>query len=249
MPKTRILPLLLLLAAVAAWSGPATGTTLYINTGVGAPFVQDDRQGFLDLLVAEIFGRLGFAGEIQFYPSAERALMNANSGLDDGDALRVAGLEKIYPNLVRVPETVMDNNFVAYSLRHDVSTPAFEALRPYSLGFIVGWKVFEANLADFQITRVQNAEQLFTLLAKDRADMVLFEEWQGRWMARQLGLPVKVLGPPLVSTKMFMYLNRKHEALVEPAAEALRAMKADGTYQRIAERALFKLMDPAESRP
>ncbi|HYG91769.1 MAG TPA: transporter substrate-binding domain-containing protein [Azospirillum sp.] len=241
---------LLLLLALFVSSGSQAADKLFIGTGVGAPYVQEDRQGFLDLLVAEVFRRLGQDGEIQVYASAERALMNANSGLDDGDAMRVAGLETIYPNLVRVPEKVVDNDFVAYSLRHDTATPAFEALRPYALGYIVGWKIFEANLgAGFQTATVQDAEQLFTLLANDRADMVLFEEWQGRWIARKLGLPVKVLAPPLVHTEMFMYLHRKHTALAAPAAEALRAMKADGTYQGIAERTLLRLLQPQDARP
>jgi len=251
MSQFRILPALLI--ALALLGGRAaeaqSSDTLYFNTGVGAPYAQEDRQGFLDLLVAEMFGRLGLTARMQVYPSAERALLNANSGLDDGDALRVAGLEAIYPNLVRVPETVIDNNFVAYSRHLSIATPTYEALRPYGIGIIVGWKIFEANLGEgFQTTRVQDAEQLFTLLARDRADVVLFEEWQGRWMARRLGLAVNVLAPPLHRLEMFFYLHRKHEALVGEAAEALRAMKADGTYQRIAERALLRLLPPRESR-
>ena len=43
---------------------------------------------------------------------------------------------------------------------------------------------------------------------------------------------------PLTTTEMFMYLHVKHANLVEPAARALRAMKADGTYQRIAAQSL-----------
>ncbi|HYH17009.1 MAG TPA: transporter substrate-binding domain-containing protein [Azospirillum sp.] len=237
---TRFLATLLVTGMFAAHADAAD--RLFIGTGVGAPYVQEDRQGFLDLLVAEAFRRLGHEAEIAFYPSAERALMNADSGADDGDALRVRGLEAIYPNLIRVPEKVIDNNFVAYSLRYDVATTGWEALKPFHVSFIIGWKIFEANLrAGFQTTSVQNADQLFTLLAADRADLVLYEEWQGRWIARQRGLPVKVLDPPLLSTEMFMYLNRKHAALVEPVAEALRAMKADGSYHAIAERTLLPL--------
>jgi hypothetical protein len=37
---------------------------------------------------------------------------------------------------------------------------------------------------------------------------------------------------------MFMYLHKKHAHLAEPAARALRAMKADGTWRRIAAQSL-----------
>ncbi len=231
-----------LLVAAAALSG-ARAEPLRLNTGVGAPYVTPDRQGFLDLLVAEMFGRTGRAAEMQVYPSAERALLNANSGLDDGDALRVRGLEAIYPNLVRVDETLLSNDFVAYSLRHDFPVGGFEALRPYAIGIIVGWKIFEKNLADgYDVTAVQDPRQLFTLLANGRTDLVLFEGWQGRWLARDMGLPVKVLQPPLVTTEMFLYLNARHADLAPRAAEALRAMKRDGTYAAIRARTLDPLL-------
>jgi polar amino acid transport system substrate-binding protein len=32
---------------------------------------------------------------------------------------------------------------------------------------------------------------------------------------------------------MYLYLNKKHEALVPQIAQALREMKADGTYNKI----------------
>ncbi|MDO8934039.1 MAG: hypothetical protein Q7U97_16730, partial [Rhodocyclaceae bacterium] len=65
-----------------------------------------------------------------------------------------------------------------------------------------------------------------------------FERWQGNHIIRERGIKAKMLQPPLATTEMFMYLHTKHARLVEPAARALRAMKADGTYQRIAAQSL-----------
>lgn len=224
----------LLLACCLAGAPVFAGEPLRLNTGVGAPYIQADKQGFLDLLVPEIFRRLGRPAEAVGYSASERAMINANSGLDDGVAMRVKGLGTSYPNLVLVDEPVIDNDFVAYSIRQRFSTTGFATLKPYQIGYIVGWKVFEARLdGGFALTRVQDAEQLFNLLANDRADVVLFERWQGNWLVRERRLPATLLLPPLVSTKMYMYLHRKHAALAEPAAAALRVMKADGSYDRI----------------
>ena len=46
---------------------------------------------------------------------AERGLINANAGIEDGDLARITGLEKQYPNLVRVPEKLVDLDFTAFS--------------------------------------------------------------------------------------------------------------------------------------
>lgn len=217
---------------------------LRLNTGVGAPYIQENKKGFLDLLVPEVFRRLGVTAEAVGYTASERANMNANSGVDDGVAMRVRGLEVNFPNLIRVDEKVIDNDFVAYSIRHRLSTTGFDSLKPYQVGYISGWVVFEKRLdSSYALTPAQDADQLFNLLANDRADIVLFERWQGNWLIRERRLPAKLLLPPLVSTEMFMYLNKKHAHLVEPAARALRAMKADGTYRRIFEQSL-QVLEP-----
>jgi polar amino acid transport system substrate-binding protein len=246
---SRHLPVFWRVSLLLALSWLATATAsakepLRLNTGVGAPYIQADKQGFLDLLIPEIFRRLGLPAEAVGYSASERAMLNANSGLDDGVAMRVKGLETTYPNLLRVDEKIIDNDFVGYSIHHPLRTTDFTSLKPYQIGYIVGWKVFEGRLdASYSTTRVQDAEQLFNLLGNDRADVVLFERWQGNWLIRQRGLPAKLLLPPLVSTEMFMYLHKKHAQLAEPAAKALRAMKADGSYRRIFERSL-QVLEP-----
>jgi polar amino acid transport system substrate-binding protein len=150
-------------------------------------------------------------------------------------AMRIKGLENAYPNLVRVEEKIIDNEFVAYATRLQITTTGFDALNPYQVGYINGWKVFEAGLMPgTQVTKVQGADQLFTLLANDRVDLILFERWQGNHLLRERGIKAGMLQPPLVTTEMFMYLHAKHARLVAPAARALREMKTDGSYQRIA---------------
>lgn len=243
--ECSVRPIILLLV-LACLSAPALAAApLRLNTAVGAPYVLPDRQGFLDLLVAEMFRRVGFNAEVNVFPSAERALINANSGIDDGDVLRVRGLERSYPNLIRVDEKIADNDFVAYSLRHDFMTRGWEDLKPFAVAYITGWKVFESNLkTGFQTTEVQDADQLFTLLQSGRADAVLFEKWQGLWHARNRALAVHEHQPPLLRTEMFLYLNARHAALAEPLAAALRQMKLDGSYAGLMERTLLPLASP-----
>lgn len=229
-----------LLLALPAHAGK--DVTLVLNTGVRMPYTQPDRSGFLDRLVAELFQRVGLKAEVQVYEASERAMQNANAGIDDGMAMRIKGLEAQYPNLIRVPEKVIDNDFVAYSRRQAFPTRGWETLAPYQVAHIIGWKVFENNLGgDRHVTLVRNAEQLFELLRQDRTDIILYERWQGLWWARQMALEAKLLEPPLASQEMFIYLNRKHAALVEPVAAALAAMKKDGSYKRIVDATLTPL--------
>jgi len=227
---------------LALSSPAAAGDALVLNTGVRAPYTQPDRSGFLDRLVVELFQRVGLKAEVQVYEASERAMQNANTGIDDGIALRIRGLEAQYPNLVRVPEKVIDNDFVAYSRRDRFPTRGWDSLAPYHVAHIIGWKVFENNLGGRKdITLVRNAEQLFELLRQDRADVILDERLQGLWWARHMGLDARPLEPPLATQEMFIYLHQKHAPLVDKVAAALAAMKKDGSYRRIFDQTLAPL--------
>lgn len=246
MIAARCRPLLAALLALC-WAPAWAAETLVISTGVGPPFTTERRDGFLDQLLAEAFRRAGADAAMRVHESSERALMNANNGVDDGNAPRIKGLEAQYPNLVRIPEKLFDNDFVAHSLRHWFATPDWKSLAPYHVAYLIGWKIFENNLANkAEATKVKDADQLFSLLRQDRADVILYERWQGLWRARELGLSIVTMEPPLARQEMYCYVNRKHEALVPAVAAALAAMKRDGSYRRIYDATLTPL---AQGRP
>ena len=233
----------LLAACLLVCAGHALAAdTLVISTGNGQPFTAPQRSGFFDQLLAEAFRRVGYQAEMRVHESSERALINANNGIDDGVAARIKGLEVQYPNFVRVPEKLFDNDFVAYARHFEFATPDWQSLAPYHVSYLIGWKIFENNLAGKrEATQVKDAAQLFSLLQQDRTDVILYERWQGLWRARELGMPVKMMEPPLARQEMFCYLHRKHAELVPKLAAALAAMKRDGSYQRIFDATLTPL--------
>lgn len=222
------------LLAVFVSAAAAAANPLYLNTGTREPYTTPERTGFLDRMVEALFERAGRPAQVVVYDASKRALVNADQGLDDGAAMRVKTLNQTYTNLLRVPEKLIDNDFVAYSLNQDFTTPDFAALGPYTVGHILGWKVFEGRLNHVKAkTTAKGPEQLFGLLRANRVDVVLYERWQGLWRGRRMNLRLKVHEPPLASHEMFIFLHKKHADLVEKAARELRAMKSDGSYGRI----------------
>jgi len=208
--------------------------TLVLNTAVGAPLHASDGTGFLDSVVKQVMGRIGIQVTVRS-PPAERALINANAGIDDGDLLRIAGLEKFYPNLVRVREPIYRIKFTAFAKSVDFQTTSWNSFAPYSVGIITGWKIYERNITDAaHITMVKDAPQLFDLLVNDRAQVVFYTSWMGLAHLKNIKISgVKMLQPPLAEKDMFIYLHKKHSDLIPKIAASLRAVKADGTYQRL----------------
>lgn len=221
----------------------ATLPVLVLNDTNEPPFTAPDQSGFLDAVAGEAFRRAGVRLKLVKLP-AERALLNANAGIGDGDMARIAGLETQYPNLIRVPEKLIDWTFTAYS--RDASIAArWDIIRKRQVGHIKGWKIYEQQLAGApHVIKVDDAAQLFRLLELDRIEVALYARWLGDMLIRQQDIKgVHALDPPLATREMFIYLNRRHAALVPRLAEALREIKAEGLYDRLYREKVLPLTD------
>lgn len=217
---------------------------LALTTSMTSPLSKEDGTGFYDRLLIEAFRRIGQPVQIAHLPT-ERSIANANLGVTDGEFPRIAGLGRLYPNLVRVPEKLADFDFVAFTWRPELQLEDWSSCKPYNVAIVRGWKILEAKLAEVKsLAKVRNQNILFTLLAKRRADLVVYSRFEGQEMIETLGLQsIRVLEPPLATKEMFLYLNRKHLALIPKMAEQLRIMKQDGSYDRIRQETLGPYLD------
>jgi len=211
------------------------GEALVISNGATkSPMHREHFDGFVDLVLLEALKRIDHKMDIRGLPN-ERSLMNANRGLIDGEAQRISGMENNYPNLIRVPEKIMDWQFVVFSKKNINTSEGWKSLMPYTTAFITGWKIFEYNVPiKTSVMAVKNEEIMFTLLQRDRIDIVLYELWQGLDFIKKHNYnDIKVSSPPIANREMFTYLHKKHARLVPKLAQALKDMKNDGTYNRI----------------
>lgn len=207
---------------------------LVLNDATGAPYTTADQNGFLDIVGSKIFKSAGVDLVLVNLP-AERGLRNANEGTGDGDIARIKGLDKIYTNLVRVPEKIMDMHFVAFSKNYNLRFDGWQGLRDYNIGYIRGWKILEDQTQDFpHVQAVRNTDVLFSMLAKDRIDVALFSHWVGMVILKNKDMSgIYVLEPPLATREMYIYLHKKHSDLVPKITASLREMKNSGEYDRL----------------
>lgn len=221
------------LAVLPFWCGGAVAAeTLALSSADIFPGSTPEDGGYEDLILKEALARMGFALEIVHLPS-ERALTNANEGIEDGNYSRVAGLERLYPNLVRVPEAIMAFEFAVFAKDPTLKIDGWRSLAAYHVGIVTGWKILEANVVGTRsLSRVGTPQALFEMLALDRVDVVVFDRAQGLALlaAGRHREGIRPLEPPLARQEMFLYLNRRHAALVPRLAEVLREMKHDGTF-------------------
>jgi polar amino acid transport system substrate-binding protein len=230
---------IMILGLLCRVDGSHAQQPLLLTTSMTSPLSKGHQTGFYDQILIEAFRRAGQPIQITHLPT-ERSITNANLGITDGEFPRISGLDRLYPNLIKVPEKIDDFKFTAFTWRPDIQLKDWSSCEPYNVAIVRGWKILEANLADARsLVKVKNQKLLFSLLGKHRTDIAVYSRFEGQEMIERLGLQsIRVLEPPLATREMFLYLNKKHLSLIPMIAKQLRSMKHDGTYDRIFEKAL-----------
>jgi len=230
----KTLKLLILIVLITPFSIAANERVIELNVTGQPPLNTSQQTGFMDEVAKEAFRRIGYQLKTIRLP-AERGLVNANQGIVDGEMSRVKGIDKLYKNLLRVPEKIMDWEFVGFSNSSIQLPNGWSDLSSRAVSHINGWKIFEKNVPDTaEITKTSNAEGLFNLLRRNRAEVVLYERWGGSQLLNEMNMGnVERCKQTLAVKEMFIYLHKKHKSLVPKLAKAMSAMKQDGSYQKI----------------
>lgn len=213
--------------------------TLVLNVTSQPPLHRQTHDGFMDEISRMALKNVGYQLVIERFP-AERGLRNANAGLIDGDMGRVKGIDKLYPNLIRVPEKIMNWEFCVFSKKKIDLLQGWKSLANKNVAFITGWKILEKNVpTSALITKSRDAQQLFMLVNKDRVSLAIYERWGGNYILKTLkNNNIKLQRPCLATKEIFIYLHKKHSALVPRLAQALADMKKDGRYRLLVKKHL-----------
>lgn len=191
-------------------------------------------------LLDEALRRIGYELNIVLLPY-DRSLKMVEAGLVDGDLIRTSSIEAQYPALIRVSEPIFEIDLVVVSYAPIDLSAGWNALSGKSVGCLLGAKVIEENLPETAIlTGVKTAKQLLNLLAQKRVDYAVMsrtfsQPFLGEPYLGDNGTGLVVSEQPLTTVQNFTYLNERHAVLALRLADALRAMKKDGTFQRIIE--------------
>ncbi len=249
--KNQLVSLLFVILSLLPVTVGNARETIVLNTF----YTESAHLDFLQSLMNEAFNSLDIDVRVRTMP-AERCLKDANSDHGaDGDALRTAYVSKAYPNLLKVPEVIFTLTFVAFSIDKDFQTNKWESLKPYHVAHIKGMKAIARNLSLVKprsVQEVENAGLLFTLLAKGRADVVVWGLIEGLNANDKLGREnkelrqetekIRALQPSLKTLPKHLFLNKRHKKLIPEIDAALKEMKKNGSYQRIYERAFGQIL-------
>lgn len=234
--------LALLLVLLSNSTPTHANETLQISSGIREPLSNLQASGFNDLITKEIFKRAGYTSHITRLPAA-RALNDLNNGVSDADLVRIKGITNIFPNILVVPEKIINFDFVAISKNHQFKAKGWNSLNPYEIGIVDGWKILEVNTKNtLARTKVNDTKQLINILKNDRIDIAISERWQALLAIKESGEDSLIVHePPIKTNEMFLVVNIKHKDMIPKLSYIIKTMKKDGSFNKIYNATLGKL--------
>ncbi|QSZ40597.1 transporter substrate-binding domain-containing protein [Sulfurimonas aquatica] len=186
-------------------------------------------------VIKEGFSRAGEKLEFQILPN-QRSLINANSGINDGDGSRIWEIANFYPNLVRVSVPTHSIDLMILS-KKKIFIKKLSDLKFYHVGVIRGMKIAEKIASEntpLSLTMSTNYINLMKMLGDGRLDFIIINK---------IALYTLISGykdeafymhkKPLMSRLLYMHLHKKHAAMIPKFEKAFTSMHEDGTFKRI----------------
>lgn len=208
----------------------ANAQTLTMSTGFN--HVEAEH---IKVVVTEAFKRANIGLEYQILPN-QRSLLNANSGISDGEAARIWKINKLYPNLVPVAPEVHAIDIVVLSYKN-IRIKKLSDLSKYHVGVVRGVKITEilaANAKPIELIKTTSYQNLIGMLLNGRIDFVIVNKIGLYTDLKDIKNKTFYLKKKLLaSVKVYMQLNKKHKALIPKFEKALKSMHEDGTYMRM----------------
>lgn len=228
-PQLLLIPLVLFSLTTLLPTPPLyAGEKLVLSTFEADPFVISAGR-----IVREAYRRIAIGVEIVNLPG-KRALSTANKGRVDGEVFRIKGIDKEYKNLLMVPVHVTQTETMVFTRNVKFPVKGWESLRPYSIGFVLGFLMAEKNTRGMEVFRSSTQAHVFKMLNFERTQVVIDSRMGGLAMIKQAGLTgIKPLEPPLNSVKVYHYLHKKHKKLLPEITIVLKEMHEQGIPQKI----------------
>ncbi len=191
-----------------------------------------DESTFIDRLLYHALQRAGYTITMDAAPMTY-AIQMANSGERDALASQASGLEARFPNLVMVPEQLLEVSFPVFARAgSDLKLNSWADLSGLRVGYLFQ-KTHIINSLPKDVAGIVQKESFFELnnaLENNECDVIVISSTFNN-------IPITSKNVERVGTlerlPSYTYLNRKYEYLIPEISRYLREMKADGTYEKI----------------
>ena len=176
------------------------------------------------------YQRMGIGVTFLLIPNLRtKALLESNE--IDGMSYRFSDVP--IANMLKVSVPITSDEFYVYSVDKKFVVNGYESLRPYSIGYLSGARIFDDNLKEMRTETAPSEESLMRKLSAGRTDLVV-ESRASLCTAKKLGLKnIVMLEPSLDNLLGYHWLNASHQNLIPKLEEILKEMTREGAIKKI----------------
>lgn len=158
----------------------------------------------------------------------ERGMVMANRGEVDGAIGRTMLAVRDYPDLVPVAEPLMLYAPSAYSYKRIDVAAGWASLSGLTVCVRRGYSLTDQRTRHLPRHRFDNDASLLRMLRRGGCDVAIMDRNNQAGRAALAADPaLYLLQPALEETPLYLFLHKRHAALAERLAEALRQVKRD----------------------
>lgn len=222
---------------------PASAVTLRLVADPWPPFTDQSmpNKGIATEIVTRALARAGYTTQYEQVPWA-RALQGIEAGRYDVLVNAWFNEARLHAGLFSAPYLHNRICLLQNSRIKQTYDGSLASLRPFSIAVVRDYAYSPQFDADTSLQKVlvQNFSQALRMLAADRVDMALEDEYVARYYLQRepeaVRESVKFVGPPLSENSLHILVSRKtpdYERIVADFDKAIDSMRADGTLEQL----------------
>lgn len=187
-----------------------------------------DQHPYTDLLRMAL-EQLGYTLVVMHNPGL-RSLAMANTGVVDGELVRIKDMSGDYPNLIKVPEPLGGAELAIFVAKNKAPASGrwsdFNAESVVALKGMVIMEYLPERFRSLSQIRAQNYLQAIHLVVAGRADLaILPASFIEKPEQAEVADKLHALAPAVGRVEGFVHLHKRHSGLIQPLAEAMRRLK------------------------
>jgi len=190
----------------------------------------------LERIIGEMMRRNNIDMTFHVLP-AQRSLERVNSGYADGEAARISTINKTYPNLISVPESIFEIDILAVTKEKIPSINDLKDLKKFKVTALKGVEIIRRTMQIIQAKKFipsSTIKKMLEMLNSNKVDVILIERLGifshfEKFVHQDFYIHKK----PLLKKRLYFHLHKKHKALLPIFLKTLQEMKKDGTFARI----------------
>lgn len=188
--------------------------------------------GHLKTMVEKAYANIGYRAVFIQMP-AVRSLHDSNEGIHaDAEMVRTLIVQNRMNNSLRIPVPLGTIEFCAVVKNSQIKINSWEDFKKYTVAVISGYVFAEKYVNGNNVQKVENTEQALALLQNDRVEAAVLLKSEAEYLIKILGYEkIQILTPPVDSSKVYHFINKKFENLVPELTNAFKELTGNDIDQ------------------